>query len=96
MCNGTIALEIAIRALGMEGEVIVPAFTFIATAHSLQWQGITPVFADVDPATHNLDPVAVERMTTPRTTGIVGVHLWGRPAPDRGPSSGRRQASASG
>jgi dTDP-4-amino-4,6-dideoxygalactose transaminase len=81
MCNGTIALEIAIRALGMEGEVIVPSWTFIATAHALFWQGITPVFADIDPATHNLDPAAVRRMITPRTTGIIGVHLWGRPAP---------------
>lgn len=81
MCNGTIALEIAIRALRLEGEVIVPSWTFVATAHSLYWQGITPVFADIDPATHNLDPHAVRRMITPRTTGIIGVHLWGRAAP---------------
>jgi dTDP-4-amino-4,6-dideoxygalactose transaminase len=81
MCNGTIALEIAIRALDLTGEVIVPAYTFIATAHALSWQGITPVFADIDPATHNLDPDAARRMITPRTTGIIGVHLWGRPAP---------------
>lgn len=79
MCNGTIALEIAIRALGLTGEVIVPAFTFVATAHALQWQEITPVFADVDPRTHTLDPDKVEQMVTPRTTGILGVHLWGRP-----------------
>lgn len=78
MCNGTIALEIAIRALGLEGEVIVPAYTFVATAHALQWQGITPVFADIDPLTHTLDPAAVRKMITPRTTGIIGVHLWGR------------------
>ncbi|MCA9182469.1 MAG: aminotransferase class I/II-fold pyridoxal phosphate-dependent enzyme, partial [Planctomycetales bacterium] len=81
MCNGTIALEIAIRALGLEGEVIVPSYTFIATAHALHWQGITPVFADIDPDTHNLDPEAVRRMITPRTSGIIGVHLWGRGAP---------------
>ncbi|MGH8488238.1 MAG: DegT/DnrJ/EryC1/StrS family aminotransferase [Gammaproteobacteria bacterium] len=81
MCNGTIALEIAIRALALTGEVIVPSYTFIATAHALHWQGITPVFADIDPATHNLDPAAVRRMITPRTTGIIGVHLWGRGAP---------------
>lgn len=81
MCNGTIALEIAIRALGLAGEVIVPSYTFIATAHALSWQGITPVFADIDPVTHNLDPDAVRRMVTPRTAGIIGVHLWGRPAP---------------
>lgn len=81
MCNGTIALEIAIRALGLTGEVIVPSWTFIATAHALYWQDITPVFADIDPRTHNLDPDAVRRMITPRTTGIIGVHLWGRAAP---------------
>ena len=81
MCNGTIALEIAIRALQLKGEVIVPSFTFIATAHSLHWQGIRPVFADIDPKTHNLDPASVEKMITSETTGIIGVHLWGRPAP---------------
>lgn len=81
MCNGTIALEIAIRALGLKGEVIVPSYTFVATAHALHWQAITPVFADIDPETHNLDPDAVRRMITPRTSGIIGVHLWGRPAP---------------
>ena len=78
ICNATVALEIAIRALGMKGEVIVPSFTFIATAHALQWQEITPVFCDIDPQTHNLDPQLVERMITPRTTGIIGVHVWGR------------------
>ena len=81
MCNGTIALEIATRALELRGEVIVPSYTFVATAHALQWQEITPIFADIDPVTQNLDPDAVRRMITPRTTGIVGVHLWGRGAP---------------
>src|SRR5438034_754783 len=81
MCNGTIALEIATRALNLKGEVIVPSYTFIATAHALQWQEITPIFADIDPATHNLDPAAVWRMITPRTSGIIGVHLWGRASP---------------
>jgi dTDP-4-amino-4,6-dideoxygalactose transaminase len=79
MCNGTVALEIAIRALGLTGEVIVPSFTFVATAHALQWQEITPVFCDIDPATHNLNPAQVENMITPRTSGIIGVHTWGRP-----------------
>jgi len=79
MCNGTVALEIAIRALGLTSEVIVPSFTFIATAHALQWQEITPVFCDIDPRTHNLDPAQVEKMITPRTSGIIGVHTWGRP-----------------
>lgn len=78
ICNGTVALEIAIRAAGLTGEVIVPAFTFVATPHALQWQEITPVFCDIDPHTHNLDPERVEAMITPRTSGIIGVHLWGR------------------
>jgi dTDP-4-amino-4,6-dideoxygalactose transaminase len=78
MCNATVALEIAIRALGLTGEVIVPSFTFIATAHALQWQQIAPVFCDVDPLTHNLDPRRLEELITPRTTGIIGVHVWGR------------------
>lgn len=79
MCNGTVALEIAIRALGMKGEVIVPSFTFVATAHALQWQEITPVFCDVDAVTQTIDPACIEKMITPLTTGIIGVHLWGRP-----------------
>jgi dTDP-4-amino-4,6-dideoxygalactose transaminase len=79
MCNATVALEIAIRALELSGEVIVPSFTFIATAHALQWQEITPVFCDITPETHNIDPEKVGALITPRTTGILGVHLWGRP-----------------
>lgn len=79
VCNGTVGLELLIRALDLRGEVIVPAFTFVATAHALQWQEITPVFADINPATHCLDPASVESMITPRTSGIIGVHLWGRP-----------------
>jgi dTDP-4-amino-4,6-dideoxygalactose transaminase len=78
-CNGTTALMLAIRALDLHGEVIVPSFTFVATAHALQWQETKPVFCDIDPATHNLDPREIERHITPRTTGIIGVHLWGRP-----------------
>jgi dTDP-4-amino-4,6-dideoxygalactose transaminase len=78
-CNGTIALMLAIRGLDMKGEVIIPSFTFVATAHALQWQEITPVFCDIDPNNHNLDPREIERHITPRTTGIMGVHLWGRP-----------------
>lgn len=79
MCNGTVALEIAIKALGLKGEVIVPSFTFVATAHALQWQEITPVFCDIDPVTHTIDPMCIENLITPKTTGIMGVHLWGRP-----------------
>jgi dTDP-4-amino-4,6-dideoxygalactose transaminase len=79
LCNGTVALELAARALGLTGEVLVPSFTFIATAHALAWQGIEPVFCDIDPRTHSLDPVAVERKIGPQTSGIVGVHTWGEP-----------------
>lgn len=77
--NGTVALELVIRALGFSGEVIVPSFTFIATAHALQWHGITPIFCDIDPRTHTLDPRQAESLITPRTTGILGVHTWGQP-----------------
>jgi dTDP-4-amino-4,6-dideoxygalactose transaminase len=79
ICNGTVALEIALRAMGWSGEVIVPSFTFIATAHALRCLGIAPVFCDVDPRTHDIDPARVESLITPRTTGILAVHVWGRP-----------------
>lgn len=79
VCNATVGLEVAARALDFEGEVIMPSMTFVATAHALQWQKITPVFCDIDPQTHNIDPDKIEALITPRTTGIVGVHLWGRP-----------------
>jgi dTDP-4-amino-4,6-dideoxygalactose transaminase len=77
--NATIGLQIAARALGLSGEVIVPSFTFIATPHVLAWQGIRPVFADIDPQTHTLDPAQVEKCITPSTSGILPVHVWGRP-----------------
>jgi dTDP-4-amino-4,6-dideoxygalactose transaminase len=77
VCNGTVALEIAIRALELSGEVIVPSFTFAATVHALRWLGITPVFCDVDAKSHTLDHRRVEQVITPRTTGMLAVHLWG-------------------
>jgi dTDP-4-amino-4,6-dideoxygalactose transaminase len=79
VCNATIGLEITIKALGLSGEVIVPSFTFIATAHALRWHGVSPVFCDVDPNTHNIDPLRVVELLTKRTSGIIGVHVWGRP-----------------
>jgi dTDP-4-amino-4,6-dideoxygalactose transaminase len=78
-CNATVALEVTSRALGFVGEAIVPSFTFIATPHSLSWQGITPVFCDVDPHTHNIDIDKIESLISPQTTGILAVHVWGRP-----------------
>lgn len=77
--NGTLGLELLIRALGLEGEVIVPSFTFIATVHVLQWLGLTPIFCDILPETHTLDPEHVARLISPRTSAILGVHLWGLP-----------------
>jgi dTDP-4-amino-4,6-dideoxygalactose transaminase len=81
VCNATIGMEVVIRALELTGEIIVPSYTFIATAHVVSWMGLTPVFADIDPATHNLDVESVRAAITPRTSAIFPVHLWGRPAP---------------
>jgi len=78
-CNATLALQLTARALGLRGEVIVPSFTFIATAQALAWEGIEPVFCDIRPDTHGIDPAHVARLVTPRTSAIVGVHLWGIP-----------------
>jgi dTDP-4-amino-4,6-dideoxygalactose transaminase len=78
ICNATIALQMVTRALDLKGEVILPSYTFVACAHALQWQEITPVFCDIDPTTHLIDPEKLESLITPRTTGIMGVHLWGR------------------
>lgn len=75
--SGTVALQLAFKALGLSGEVIIPSLTFIATAHALQWLGITPVFCDVDPQTLCIDPALVGRQVTPKTTGMVGVHVYG-------------------
>jgi len=82
ICNGTAALHIALLALGVgpDDEIIVPSLTYIATANAVRYVGAEPVFADVDPATWCLDPEAVAAAITPRTRGIVAVHLYGHPA----------------
>lgn len=77
--NATIALLVAVRALGLKGEVITTPYSFVATSHALLWNGITPVFVDVDPITLNLDPSKIEAAITPRTTGILPVHVYGHP-----------------
>jgi len=77
--NGTLALVTALQALRISGEVITTPFSFVATAHSLVWNNIHPVFADIDPATCNLDPSRVEAAITPKTTAILAVHCYGRP-----------------
>ncbi|MEE9319490.1 MAG: DegT/DnrJ/EryC1/StrS family aminotransferase [Granulosicoccus sp.] len=79
-CNATTGLELAINALGMQGDVIVPSFTFVATVHALWRQGVQPIFCDVDPQTHCLDPASVEAAITSRTSGILAVHMWGNSA----------------
>lgn len=78
-CNGTMALQLVCRGLDLQGEIIVPAFTFIATAHAPSWQGLKPVYCDIDRETSNIDPEACEALITERTSAIIGVHLWGRP-----------------
>lgn len=78
VCNATIGLEVLIRALGLKGEVIIPSFTFIATAHALKWQELNPIFCDINPKTHNIDVNNIEKKITSNTTSIIGVHLWGR------------------
>ncbi len=77
--NGTIALVTALQALRITGEVITTPFSFVATAHSLLWNGLTPVFVDIDPETCNLDSDKIEQAITPRTTAIMPVHCYGTP-----------------
>ncbi|MCH9809550.1 MAG: DegT/DnrJ/EryC1/StrS family aminotransferase [Alphaproteobacteria bacterium] len=78
-CNGTIALEVALRALEVTGEVITTPFTFAATAHAIHSVGCTPVFCDIDPETMCLDPARIEALITPETSAIMPVHVYGRP-----------------
>jgi dTDP-4-amino-4,6-dideoxygalactose transaminase len=77
--NGTVALVTALQALRITGEVITTPYSFVATAHSLLWNGIKPVFVDVDPGTLNMDPARIEAAITPHTTAIMPVHCYGHP-----------------
>ena len=77
--NGTLALVAALQAMRISGEVITTPFSFVATAHSLLWNGIKPVFVDIDPDTLNLDPAKIEAAITPQTTAILPVHVYGHP-----------------
>jgi len=77
--NGTLALVTALQALRINGEVITTPFSFVATAHSLLWNGIKPVFVDIHPETFNLDPEKIEAAITPHTTAILPVHVYGHP-----------------
>jgi dTDP-4-amino-4,6-dideoxygalactose transaminase len=78
--SGTVGLELAVRATRMRGEVILPSFTFIATAHAVAWQGFVPNFCDIEPIGHHIDPALAERMVTHKTGGVIAVHIWGRPS----------------
>lgn len=77
--NGTLGLVIGLQALGITGEVITTPYSFVATAHSLLWNNLEPVFVDIDPTTCNLDPEKIEAAITPRTTAILPVHCYGMP-----------------
>ncbi len=79
VCNGTMGLLLSIRALGLSGEVITTPFTFPATIHALEWCNITPVFCDIDPLTYNIDVSKIGPLISPRTTGIMPVHIFGNP-----------------
>ena len=77
--NGTMALLTALQALRITGEVITTPYSFVATSHSLRWNGLTPVFVDIDPTTCNLDPEKIEQAITPQTSAIMPVHCYGIP-----------------
>lgn len=77
--NGTLPLITALQALRITGEVITTPYSFVATTHSLWWNGIKPVFVDIDPATGNMDPDKIEAAITPKTTAIMPVHVYGKP-----------------
>ena len=77
--NGTIALQIAIKALGLKGEIITTPFSFVATTSSIVWEGCKPVFVDIESQSFNLDPRKIEEAITERTSGIIATHVYGNP-----------------
>lgn len=77
--NGTLPLITALQALRITGEVITTPYSFVATTHSIWWNGCKPVFVDIDPATGNMDPEKIEAAITPKTTAIMPVHVYGKP-----------------
>ncbi|MFH5886166.1 DegT/DnrJ/EryC1/StrS family aminotransferase [Halalkalibaculum sp. DA3122] len=77
--NGTIALQIAIKVLGLKGEIITTPFSYVATTSSIVWEGCTPVFVDIDPETLNINPDLIEEAITGETTGILATHVFGNP-----------------
>lgn len=79
VANGTVAIEVTARALSLTGEVILPSFTFVASAHALSWIGLEPVFCDIDERSYCIDPASIPELITGRTSAIMGVHVYGRP-----------------
>lgn len=77
--NGTIALQMAIKALGVQGEIITTPFTWVATVSAIKWEGCTPVFCDIDPETLNMNPALIESLITEKTVAIMPVHVFGNP-----------------
>lgn len=79
VANATIGLQMALRALARPGRILMPSFTFVGTAHSAQWQGMAPLFCDVAPLCHHIDPAAVAQAISAESSAILAVHLWGMP-----------------
>lgn len=79
VANGTMALQIAIKALDLKGEIITTPFSFVATTNSIVWEGCTPVFVDIDEETFNIDPAKIEQAITPKTSAILATHVYGNP-----------------
>ncbi|WP_432709919.1 DegT/DnrJ/EryC1/StrS family aminotransferase [Pedobacter sp.] len=77
--NGTLALQLAIKALGLTGEIITTPFSFVATTNSIIWEGCKPVFVDIDEGTFNIDPKKIESAITPQTSAILATHVYGNP-----------------
>ena len=77
--NGTVALQIAIKALRLKGEIITTPFSFVATTSSIVWEGCKPIYVDIDPETFNIDPAKIEAAITPRTSAILATHVYGNP-----------------
>ena len=79
VANGSLAMQVAYKALGLSGEVITTPFSFVATTNTLLWEGVTPVFADINPKTYNLDPTNIDALITEKTSAILPVHVYGNP-----------------
>ncbi len=77
VCNATVGMEALLAASGVKGEVLMPSYTFVATAHACEWLGLKPVFVDILAKDHNICPTSVEKHVSSRTGAVIGVHLWG-------------------